>query len=101
MQDLYVISAVGKDQPGLVHSVAKILGAMQVNIVDMDARAVRGHFLMFLVVDLSTSKHSFAEMKVVCGVPNSVLVVLPAGSGAPTPEDGKTSVGSIRAIGCK
>ena len=40
MQDLYVISAVGKDQPGLVHSVAKVLGAMQINIVDMEARAV-------------------------------------------------------------
>ena len=63
MQDLYVISAVGKDQPGLVHSVARVLGAMNINIVDMDARAVRGHFMMFLVVDLHTSRHTFAEMK--------------------------------------
>ena len=62
MQDLYVISAVGKDQPGLVHSVAKVLGAMQINIVDMEARAVRGHFMMFLVVDLATSKHDFEEL---------------------------------------
>lgn len=62
MQDLYVISAVGKDQPGLVHSVAKVLGAMQINIVDMEARAVRGHFMMFLVVDLNTSKYEFSEL---------------------------------------
>jgi len=62
MQDLYVISAVGQDQPGLVHSVAKVLGAMHINIVDMDARAVRGHFMMFLVVDLSTSKSTFSEL---------------------------------------
>ena len=62
MQDLHVISAVGKDQPGLVHSVAKVLGAMQINIVDMEARAVRGHFMMFLVVDLNTSKYGFEEL---------------------------------------
>ena len=62
MQDLHVISAVGKDQPGLVHSVAKVLGAMQINIVDMEARAVRGHFMMFLVVDLNTSKYGFDEL---------------------------------------
>jgi phosphoserine phosphatase len=62
MQDLYVISAVGKDQPGLVHSVAGVLGKLSINIVDMEARSVRGHFMMFLVVDLSTSKYGYDEM---------------------------------------
>lgn len=62
MNTLYVISAVGKDQPGLVHSVSKILADLSINIVDIEARAVRGHFSMFLVVDLSTSKSSYAEM---------------------------------------
>jgi len=55
MNSLYVISAVGKDQPGMVHSVSQALSDLNINIVDIDARAVRGHFTMFLVVDLSTS----------------------------------------------
>ena len=62
MNSLYVISAVGKDQPGLVHSVSNILGELKINIVDIEARSVRGHFMMFLVVDLSTSSSNYEEM---------------------------------------
>lgn len=62
MTDLYIISAVAKDQPGLVYSVSKVLAGMNINIVDIDARSVRGHFSMFLVVDLSTSKYTYEEM---------------------------------------
>ena len=62
MEELYVISAVGKDKPGLVHSVTRVLADLRINIVDVEARAVRGHFTMFLVVDLSTSKCDYAEM---------------------------------------
>ena len=62
MNSLYVISAVGKDQPGLVHSVSNILGELRINIVDIEARSIRGHFMMFLVVDLSTSSSNYEEM---------------------------------------
>ena len=62
MEELYVISAVGKDKPGLVHSVTRVLADQHINIVDVEARAVRGHFTMFLVVDLSTSECSYAEL---------------------------------------
>ena len=62
MNSHYVISGVGKDQPGLVHSVARVLSDMGINIVDIEARAVRGHFMMFLVVDLGDSDCSYAEM---------------------------------------
>jgi len=64
MSSLYTISAVAKDQPGLVHRVTKALGGMKINIVDIDARSVRGHFSMFLVVDLSTSSLPYEEMVV-------------------------------------
>jgi len=47
---LYVISAVGHDRPGLVHSVTQILSDLHINIIDIEARSVRGHFTMFLVV---------------------------------------------------
>jgi phosphoserine phosphatase len=62
MNSLYVISAVGKDQPGLVHSVSQVLSGLKINIVDIDARAVRGHFTMLLVVDLCTSPQGYDEM---------------------------------------
>jgi phosphoserine phosphatase len=62
MENLFVISAVGKDKPGLVHSVTRVLADLNINIVDVEARAVRGHFTMFLVVDLSTSDSSREEM---------------------------------------
>ena len=61
---LYVISAVGRDRPGLVHSVTQILAGLQINIVDIEARSVRGHFTMFLVVDLATSKANYGDLLV-------------------------------------
>lgn len=59
---LYVISAVGQDRPGLVHSVTQILSDLHINIVDIEARSVRGHFTMFLVVDLSTSDNDYGDL---------------------------------------
>ncbi len=62
MSSLYVISAVGKDKPGLVYSVSNVLAELGINIVDVDARSVRGHFSLFIVIDLSTSKYGFEKM---------------------------------------
>ncbi len=59
---LYVISAVGQDRPGLVHSVTQILSDLHINIVDIEARSVRGHFTMFLVVDLSTTDKDYGDL---------------------------------------
>jgi len=61
-QSLFVISATGKDQAGLLHRVAAVLSGLEINIVDIDARSIRGYFTMFLVVDLSTSACSAREM---------------------------------------
>jgi len=62
MSQLYVISAVGKDKPGLVYCVSNVLAELGINIVDVDARSVRGHFSLFIVIDLSTSDHGFEKM---------------------------------------
>lgn len=59
---LYVISAVGRDKPGLVHSVAACLARLGINIVDIEARSIRGHFVMFLVVDIAASGRTHTEM---------------------------------------
>ena len=63
MQQLYVISAVGRDRPGLVNSVSRVLADLNINIVDIEARSVRGHFTMFLVVDLRFSTHTYEDMR--------------------------------------
>lgn len=62
MKQLYVMSAVGKDQPGLVHALTRVLAEMKINIVDVEANSVRGYFSMFLVVDLEKSAFSDTEM---------------------------------------
>ena len=67
MESLYVISAVGQDRPGLVHSVTRVLADLHINIVDIEARSVRGHFTMFLVVDLSTSSKAVDKLYAVAG----------------------------------
>ena len=40
MNSLFIISAVGKDQPGLVHSVANVLAELKINIVDINGRLI-------------------------------------------------------------
>lgn len=62
MKSLFVISAVSRDRPGLVHSISQILADLNINIVDIEARAVRGHFTMFLVVDLGTSACNYGNL---------------------------------------
>lgn len=62
MKSLYVITAVGKDKPGLLHSLTNKLAGLGINIVDVDARAIRGHFSCFLVVDLLPAGCSYMEM---------------------------------------
>jgi phosphoserine phosphatase len=62
MSNLYVISAVGRDKPGLVNRMAHVLSRLNINIVDVEARSIRGYFDMFLVVDLSTSSAGAQKM---------------------------------------
>ena len=45
-----------------MHRVAKVLSDLGINIVDIDARSIRGYFTMFLVVDLDPSAYSAQEM---------------------------------------
>jgi phosphoserine phosphatase len=62
MNSLFVISAIGKDRPGLVHSITSALAALGINIVDIEARAIRGLFTIFLVVDINTAQCTYDEM---------------------------------------
>lgn len=60
--DLLIITAYGKDRPGLVNQITSILGKNNVNIVDIEAKSMRGLFIIFLIVDLSTGRISKSEL---------------------------------------
>ena len=62
MQTLFVVSAIGKDRPGLLHTLSSALADMGINILDVEARAVRGLFTIFLVVDIGTAQCTYEEM---------------------------------------
>lgn len=62
MESLYVISAIGRDRPGLVFSITSVLAQMGINIVDIEARAIRGLFTTFLVVDIDDAQCTYQEM---------------------------------------
>lgn len=52
-RDVYVLTASGADRIGFVASVAGFCAENQINILDLDTRAVDGNYLMLLQVDLS------------------------------------------------
>ena len=61
-ENLYIISAVGQDTPGLVNDLSSILAQQNINIVDVEARSVRGHFTMFMVIDTLQSQWSLTQL---------------------------------------
>ncbi|MFX0135706.1 MAG: phosphoserine phosphatase SerB [Candidatus Hodarchaeota archaeon] len=61
-EELLVITAYGKDRPGLVKNITSVLGQNNINIVDIEARIMRGLFIIFLIVDLSTGSISKTEL---------------------------------------
>ena len=61
-EELLVITAYGKDRPGLVKHITSILGQNDVNIVDIEAKIMRGLFIIFLIVDLNTGSISKTDL---------------------------------------
>ncbi|MHA1229276.1 MAG: phosphoserine phosphatase SerB [Candidatus Helarchaeota archaeon] len=60
---LVVLSVLGKDRPGLVSLVTKELVNNNINIVDIEARSMRGLFAMFTIIDLTNATISFDNLK--------------------------------------
>jgi len=50
--DLWVISVLGKDRPGIIRDILEVPAKMMVNIVDLDQRILQGIFVMSMVADL-------------------------------------------------
>jgi len=62
-KNLYIISVLGKDHPGIVAKITKELANAGANIIDIDQTVLRGLFMMFMIVDVSGSKIWFGELQ--------------------------------------
>ena len=57
------MTVIGSDRVGIIASVCSLLASMDVNILDINQTVMEGIFTMTLLVDTSTSKHSFDEIR--------------------------------------
>ena len=62
--DLWVISFIGKDRPGLIRDILEEPADKGVNIVDMDQRVMQGIFVMSLVADFSSARISPQDLEI-------------------------------------
>jgi phosphoserine phosphatase len=61
--DLWVISVIGKDRPGLIRDILREPASKRVNIVDMDQSVMQGLFVMSIVADFSIAETTPEELK--------------------------------------
>jgi ACT domain-containing protein len=58
-----IVTISGTDKVGIVAKVTSVLAEYTVNIEDIKQTLMQGHFVMFLLGDISKSKYSFKEIK--------------------------------------
>lgn len=61
-EDLWVISFMGRDGPGMISNILEEPARCNVNIVDMDQRVMQGIFVMSVVADFSNSRIRAGEL---------------------------------------
>ena len=58
-----VITVSGHDRVGIIADVCTLLSDLGVNILDLSQTVMQGIFTMTLLVDTSTSSHTFDEIR--------------------------------------
>ena len=58
-----IITVSGTDKVGIVAKIATILAELNVNIEDIKQTLMQGHFVMFMLCDITNSTKSFKEIK--------------------------------------
>ncbi|MBQ9390463.1 MAG: ACT domain-containing protein [Synergistaceae bacterium] len=58
-----VMTVTAQDRVGIIAGVCSLLAEMGVNILDLSQTVMQGIFTMTLLVDTSTSTHSFDEIR--------------------------------------
>ncbi|MDF0590927.1 phosphoserine phosphatase SerB [Candidatus Methanocrinis natronophilus] len=61
--DLWVISVLGKDRPGIIRDLLEAPAKMKVNIVDLDQKILQGHLVMSMVADFAKARAAPAELE--------------------------------------
>ncbi len=61
MKAIMTVSA--KDRVGIIADVCTLLSQLGVNILDLNQTVMQGIFTMTLLVDTSTSSHTFDEIR--------------------------------------
>lgn len=59
-----LITVSGKDKVGIVANVATLLAKYQVNIEDIKQTLMQGHFVMFMLGDISKTDKTLKELQV-------------------------------------
>jgi phosphoserine phosphatase len=62
-EELWVISFIGRDRPGLIRDLLEEPALQKVNIVDMDQRVMQGIFVMSVVADFSSANVTAQELE--------------------------------------
>ncbi len=60
---LIIVTAIGKDKPGLVSGLTNVVADINANILDVEETVLRGLFAMFMIVDISFATVSADELK--------------------------------------
>lgn len=63
MSNQIIVTVSGVDNIGIVAKVTAILAEYSVNIEDIKQTLMQGHFVMFMLCNISKSKFSFKEIK--------------------------------------
>ena len=58
-----IITVSGTDKVGIVAKVSTILAELNVNIEYIKQTLIQGHFVMFMLCDITNSQNSFKEIK--------------------------------------
>lgn len=57
-----IISALGKDNVGIIANICTLLSEMNVNILEISQTILQGDFTMIMMVDITDAKYKFDEM---------------------------------------
>ncbi len=57
-----ILTIIGKDRPGIIYSVTKILYEYNINILDMTQTIMEDKFVAMLNIDLTEAKADFNEI---------------------------------------
>jgi ACT domain-containing protein len=58
-----IVTVIGQDRVGIIAQVCALLAAQDVNILDISQTIMQGYFTMIMLVDTSTSRVPFDELR--------------------------------------